>query len=322
MNKLVSVIVVTYNSSRFVEETLNSISAQTWPEIELIVTDDGSGDDTVEVCKKWIDANKKRFSRALVVETEYNTGVSANANRGLKEASGEWLCLPAGDDTLKPDCIRDNVHWVNKNNDIKVLFSITDVYLDEIKDETYVKSTPSGDIEPNSIVAPERTAESQYKMLLISDRIHFTPSLFINTKVLRSVGGFDERFKLLEDYPLWLNLTKNGHKLHFMDKRTVNYRTHANAINNTGSSFHVNPNYFKLEGFRRIYTYPNLPLDIMLYQRFYWMGAQIFRNNRINRSKGTGFLLNLLAVYLNPFKYYIWIKLRLVKGLRRSELYT
>lgn len=322
MNELVSVVVVTYNSARFVIETLDSIAGQSWKNIELIVTDDCSKDHTVEICRKWMDQNQGRFFRTILVESEVNTGVSANINRGIKQSQGEWLSLPAGDDTLKPTCIEDNMTWIAEHPEVKVLFSRVELY-DQVMDPSALMKTIPGEITPQSIVFPQRSVNSQYKMLLLADRIHFTPSLFLNKTILLEVGGFDERFKLLEDYPLWLNLTRNGHKLYFMDKVTVNYRSHANAINNSGNNDLINPNYFKMEDFRRIYTYPYLPADLRWNERFKWRVSQLFKNGSLRKNNpGNRFLYRLLAIYLNPFKYVILLKKKMNKKLVHDELYA
>ena len=83
---LVSVITATYNSSDFITETLDSIFNQTWEAVELIITDDNSLDDTVEVCRQWLNAKSSRFIRTELITSEVNTGVSGNANRGLMAA--------------------------------------------------------------------------------------------------------------------------------------------------------------------------------------------------------------------------------------------
>jgi alpha-1,3-rhamnosyltransferase len=322
MSSLVSVIIVAYNSSQFIIETLESVSKQTWEEIELIITDDCSGDDTVEVSRNWLSEKGQRFVSTEILTTNKNTGISTNANRGLKAASGEWIKFLGADDTLRPKCIQDNMLFVKEHPGVKVQFSNLEVYNGTFEEQNLLTTTPGNKIPPGSILAPGRLASSQYRMLLVCDQIDFSPSVFLKRETLLSVGGFDERFKMLEDYPLWLNLTRNGHKLYFMDKVTVNYRRHAKAINNTGITYLINPNYFKTENFRKVYTYPNMPIDIRLNQRYIWYITQIFRCDWLNRNKKLFRILHsLLTTWLNPFKYFIWLRKRLNKELKNNEFY-
>ena len=321
---LVTVTVGTYNSSKFILETLDSISSQSYPNIELIIGDDASSDDTMEKVRDWlaISENRFRFSNVEILEVEKNTGPTANANRKLQVATGEWIKGIGADDTLMPDCISNNMQYIAKNSEVKVLFSKLNLYHDTFEEKNFIKTTPKGDIKQNSIIWKERTAESQYKMLLRGDRIHFTPTVFIHRKTLLKIGGFDERFKMFEDYPLWLKLTRDGHKLHFMDKVTVNYRQHVKAINNTGINYLVNPNYFRSEVFRRICTYPYLPVDVRLHQRYTWYVSQIFKINWLNKDKQPFRLLHsFLTIWLNPFKYLIWLRIKFNKKLTDNEFY-
>ncbi len=111
-------------------------------------------------------------------------------------------------------------------------------------------------------------------------------------------------------------------KLYFMNKVTVNYRQHKNAINNTGNLYIVNPNYFNDEAFRKVYTYPFLPLDIMLDQKFQFYILQIFRHKKINiKNKLTIAIYNFLTIYINPFKYLIKFHTFLKTNLRNDEFY-
>ncbi len=307
---LITIIVSTYNSSRFIIETLDSFVAQTYPNIELIIGDDASTDDTITKVKNWLSLNdnKEKFQNVEIIEVEVNTGVSANANRSLHKAAGEWIKFIGADDVLLPNCINDNVAFISKNPDVRVLFSKVNKYNETFEPDNFLLTAP-GVVNENSIVGPHQTAETQYQMLLRSDSIHFTPSVFLHRETLLTIGGFDERFRLLEDYPLWLNLTKKGHKLYFMDKITVNYRTHAQAINNTGLQHVVNPNYFKQEEFRRIYTYPYLPMAEKLNQRYVWHMSQVFRMRWFNKVTHFNNLLHaIFTFYTNPFRYYLRIK--------------
>ena len=90
---LVSIIVVTYNSSKYILETLESAKDQTYKNIELIVTDDSSKDNTVELCKEWMQKNSARFVRTEVITVPQNSGIAANCNRGVNAAEGTCISL-------------------------------------------------------------------------------------------------------------------------------------------------------------------------------------------------------------------------------------
>lgn len=319
---LISIIIATYNSDPFILQTLESIRNQSWKKIELIITDDCSTDDTVEVCRKWIHENKFRFYNSEIITSEKNQGVAANANRGLSRANGEWIKFLGADDTLKPECLEDNIAHINSNTEIKVLFSRVDIYKNIFEPGNYIRTVPEVPYAAHGLLSENRTADSQYRMLLVSDRIHFTPSVFMNREAMIALGGFDERFPMLEDYPLWLKCTKNGLKLYFMNKITVNYRQHSKAINNTGARRIVNHNFFRQEHFRKLCTYPYLPLDKRLEQRFTFLASQVFRLNFFNRdSKFFRFLHSLLTTYINPFSHFIRFRRIINKKLLENEFY-
>lgn len=322
MGSLATVIISSFNSANLILETLESVLIQTYEDLELIISDDCSTDNTVGLCKAWLKKNQGRFLNSHLITSEKNTGVSGNANRGLHAAKGEWIKFLGADDTLKPNCIADNIEFAAGNPGTKVLFSQVEVYKDTFVQDNYIKTIPGVISERGSILSQGITAGSQYKMLLLSDRIHFSPSLFIHRDTMLSVGGFDERFPMMEDYPLWLNLTKSGHRLYFMDKVTVNYRQHSAAINNTSVNYLVKPNYFRTEKFRRIYTYPNLPLDVRMNARSSWFASQVFRCNLLNiNNRRNRIIHSILTVWLNPFRYYIWLRKRFNKKLQENEFY-
>lgn len=319
---LVSVIISTYNSSQYVVETLESVAGQTWRELELIITDDNSKDNTVELCSKWLEQHEDRFVVTNLLTSPINTGISANANRGLKVSEGRWIKFLGADDLLLANCIENNINYVINNPEAEVVFSKVNLYKNLFLEENYQRTVP-GQIKPSSILWPDRSSESQYRMLLVSDRIHFSPSVFIRREAIVSVGGFDERFRLLEDYPLWLNLTKRGKRLFYFDNVTVNYRIHSDALNNKGLRIIVNPNYFKNESFRRMYIYPNLPKDIKYYQRYNYLVLHLFKIKILNKqSVFNRFLHSLVTAYLNPFKYLIWFKKRLFDLSELKEFYA
>ena len=80
-NPLVSLGITTYNSANTIVETLQSAYQQTYDNIELVISDDYSTDDTVSICKKWLKENGHRFVNTRIVTAPVNTGTSSNCNR-------------------------------------------------------------------------------------------------------------------------------------------------------------------------------------------------------------------------------------------------
>ncbi len=220
---LVSIIVITYNSSKYVLETLESAKAQTYQNIELIVSDDCSIDNTVEICREWIGKNKGRFVRTELITAEKNTGIPANCNRGVKAAQGDWVKLIAGDDALLPDCIRLNIEQILNNKNINLLQSNV-LYFENIFDKTnFIKTS---NIQDNPFFQKVNDID-QYRQILYGNKI-IAPSMFIKRNVVFNIGGFDEDISLIEDLPFWTKALQNGYKIDYFDDVTVKYRIHNN----------------------------------------------------------------------------------------------
>jgi alpha-1,3-rhamnosyltransferase len=309
---IVAIIVATYNSAKYVIETLESAKAQTYSSIELVVSDDCSSDDTVELCRNWIADNKDRFVYTELITVPANTGVSANCNRCINTAKSEWIKFIAGDDILLPNCIAANMEFVKANPTAKAVFSDVLLYQDDFKEENFLHIIPGN--FPMNIMNPNFTAKDQYNLLLISDRITFTPSVFLNRHALLDVGGYDESNKLIEDYPMWLKLTRAGNKLHFFQQATVGYRRHQAAANNLTEYGLFKPLFLKAAAIRKKEVYPYLPWDIVGSEKhIYWI-SKIFQQLGMNK-KGhlNAALYKYGTIYLNPFRYIIYFKKKVLK---------
>ena len=318
-NPLVSITVITYNSAKYVIETLESAKAQTYQNIELIISDDHSTDNTVKDCQQWIEKNKEWFIRTELITIPENTGVSANCNRGIKAAHGEWVAFIAGDDALLPHCIEDNMDYVLNHPDVKVLYSYNKMYKNEFKKENFLRLNPP--CFPTNIISAEISAHGQYKLLLAGDKIPFTPSLFLNRDAIWDAGLPDEDL-FSEDYQTKLKLTKKGYKLYFMEKETVLYRQHDNASNNTIKEYILKPHYFKTENFRIRYIYPHIPMDIRLSHKYSWMVNKIFKIDFFNEmNEMNKFIFYVLNVVLNPFKYIIYFKSHYIAKYKNNVFY-
>lgn len=222
-NPLVSVVVLTYNSSNTVLETLDSIAAQTYKNIELIISDDCSKDDTVKVCEKWLEENRERFVVSQIITSDTNTGITGNANRAFNAARGLWIKGIAGDDILLPECIEKNVEYIINHPNAKLVFS---------------KIIPFGN--KDCINQYQNVFLNSYGCLLLNDRDFFylirlrnflpASSSFINKSLFSQIGGYDESIPMLEDWPFWIKVSYNKIHFHFMPIETVKYRMHLESI--------------------------------------------------------------------------------------------
>jgi glycosyltransferase involved in cell wall biosynthesis len=318
---LVSVIVTTYCSGRFVIETLESVKMQTWQNIELIVSDDCSTDDTVEKCRQWVHDNKDRFVRTDIITVPQNTGVSANCNRSISASNADWIKFIAGDDILLPECIEDNIQFALQATDRKIVFSQVLLYKDVFTESSFIKKVPQD--FPVNLLDPAFDAAHQFKLLLLSDRINYTPSYFFNKSALLSVGGYDEENKLMEDYPMWLKLTKAGFRLSYFHKATVGYRQHGAALNNVAHYGLFKPLLLKMAGMKETYVYPYLPWDIAGSDRYIAKVSALFQKLGFNRQTTIlSGLYKLTTVYLNPFRYVIFFKKKILKVNTRNVFYA
>lgn len=227
---LVSIIVITYNSSDYVLETLESCKDQTYKNIELIISDDASTDNTVDLCKQWIKTNQSRFIRTKLIVADVNEGIAPNCNRGLFEAKGVWIKYIAGDDTLLKTCIDTNIE-LSKSNDAAFIFSQVELMKSNRRLEDLFKLG----------VKISKRDGALYKKLLDCN-ILATPTSFIKRNILIKIGGFDERFPMYEDYPMWIKCLKRGYSFYVSDKKTVVYRNNYDTLSN-------GPNAKKLKKF-------------------------------------------------------------------------
>ena len=287
---LVSVVVITYNSSNYVLETLDSIKAQSYGNIELIVTDDCSPDNTVEVCQKWIEQNKGRFGRTELVTVEKNTGISGNCNRGLSAARGEWVKIIAGDDLLEHDCIAGYMSFTRTDPSIRYVSCKVTVFS---KKEIKYKPVSA----PDSFF--QVSAKRQLRYLLTKGNFIHGAAVFLHVASTRELGGFDERFPMIDDYPLFIKICGAGYKFHLLDKSLIRYRIHDKNICLSGNELFS-------ESLGKYYDQmiPRLLLKNRMFLQ-YWHAKIVILKKRFPKDRGAMYrMIRLGLSMLSPVYYY------------------
>ena len=301
--------IVTYNASAFILEALESAFEQSQVELHLIISDDCSSDDTVVLVEQWIVQSrvKERFLSIQLLTVPQNTGVSANCNRVIQASPTDWIKFHAADDLLLPNCIEVNMNFVSQNPDAQILFSQIRVYQDTFEPKNYIHTTPSQ--FPYNLFHPSFDAKKQFQILCECDRIHFTPSYMFLKEALEKVGFYDESERLVEDYPMWLKLTKAGIRLHYLHKPTVGYRIHSKATNNTGNEVLFKPSVINSFKVRQKYAHPHLQWLTVKQETWGYYVTKLFIILEIKKASSlNGLTYKMATIYLNPFFWMNAIK--------------
>lgn len=228
MEPVISIVVLTYNIEDLVIETLDSIYAQTYKHIELIVSDDCSTDSTAGRCADWILKNRERFVDAKVLVAETNSGIPGNCNQGIRVAKGDWIKIIAGDDMFFPDAMEIFVNEIRKDSLLEKLVYHGNVV--EYEDGfPIIIENKWGDPSKQNFNLETTSAEEQFKILLRFNPV-FAPTVLVHKSVYAEIGMFDERFKFWEDRPMWIKMTTNGIKLHYVNSNLVKYRRHGLSV--------------------------------------------------------------------------------------------
>ena len=107
---LVSIVMPSWNTARFIGDSIRSVLAQTYPHWELLIVDDCSTDDTDDVVASFADARIRFF------KNETNSGAAVSRNRALREAEGEWIAFLDSDDLWAPDKLEKQIAFMQAND--------------------------------------------------------------------------------------------------------------------------------------------------------------------------------------------------------------
>lgn len=293
-NILVSVVVVSYNAEKTIIETLDSIKEQTYKNIELIISDDCSKDETILICRKWLIENKKYFISSTLFTASVNQGVCKNFNKAIFAAQGEWIKIIAADDKLLPNCIDDYVHFVIKNNKATFVTSVQMNYKNTFTEENCLNSNC---IE-KKISVFEKSASEQLKTMAYHNFVS-APTIFFRKELFEEVGGFDVRYPY-EDHPFYISILEAGHKIYLLNKPTVCYRLHESFSNSKAKIFNYN---FLLDAkkFLKERCFKYYKFNQRYAVNAYYLLLYLFEKYGLNRQKRFNILLFKIlrhAIYL------------------------
>lgn len=212
---LVTVVIPSYNHASYVKESIQSIIDQDYSNIELIIVDDGSKDNSIDVINEMVAICQKRFTR-FEFRHRPNKGLCATLNEALDWSKGEYFSPIASDDIALPHKISFLVSKII-NTDYSAVFG-------------NIQQIGSGSTKSALKIADGY--EHFFDELLLGSTSLPAPAALIKTNDIQKVGCYDENFAL-EDLPMWLKLAEKGKKLVSYNTVVTQYRRHdGNTVNN------------------------------------------------------------------------------------------
>ncbi|MBC5993214.1 glycosyltransferase family 2 protein [Pontibacter cellulosilyticus] len=210
---LVTVICLCYNHERFLAEALDSVLAQTYQNVEVIVVDDSSTDGSVKIIQSYL----QQYPHIRFVSTGKNVGNCAAFNMGLQASKGEFIIDFATDDVLLPERIAQQVEAFGKLDKSYGVVYTDAAYITDASEFLYLHSqkyepAPDGDV----------FAEVLRRYFICP------PTMMVRRQVFEDLGGYDATLAY-EDFDFWVRSSRK-YKYYYLDKVTTKRRVHEQAL--------------------------------------------------------------------------------------------
>ncbi len=302
---LVSVVAVCYNHSKFVVECLDSIKNQTYQNIELIIMDDCSSDNSVEVINEWIKVNKVdcRF-----IAHEENQGLCKTLNEAINYCNGVYIQMVACDDIYsfnKTEVLVKEI--IDTDEKVGVVFSDALVfggntpYNGKSFIKEYAKHT-------------EIIGKDLYSELCLKNFIPAMATL-IKKEVYDKVGHYDEEL-IYEDYDFWLRVSKQFN-FKYVDVFTAEYRLHENNLHKRKKTNANYVNDYKMLRKHIGNKMINKRLESLMIHLALNKSNKSFINEYTNKINKTGFTYENNLIYTLMKNHFPIIFIKMILRLNR-----
>lgn len=209
-NPKISVVMSVYNGSRYLDESIRSILGQTFPDLEFIIVDDSSIDETYDI----LEGYRKKDARVIVLKNETNIGLTKSLNNGIKKASGGYIARQDADDISMPDRLKKQLDFLERNEDyccLGTFYSIIDRH---------------GNIKYD-VKLPTNPEDLNRALKTVNPLCH--GSVMFRKQSAEKVGLYPEDYRYSQDYAFWHALARSF-KLANLPEFLYRARIHKEAI--------------------------------------------------------------------------------------------
>ena len=227
MNDLITVVLPTYNGEKYLQESIDSVLAQTYENWELIIINDASTDSTLDIAKEYASKDK----RITIISNESNQKLPKSLNIGFANAKGKYYTWTSDDNAYKPQAFEKMLQALKQDSSADMVHCDVTLLYENGKTKSF-------------------KVNSDIKQLLSNDNL--IGACFLYTKeIALKVGLYDENAFLVEDYDYWLRIALNGRIIHLRENLYL-YRFHkdsltsAKGISVKNKALRLKEHYFKM----------------------------------------------------------------------------
>jgi glycosyltransferase involved in cell wall biosynthesis len=214
----VSIIIPAYKQAQFLAQAIESSLGQTWSDLEVLVIDDGSPDQTPTIAQRYLAHPSFKYIR------QENAGLPRSRNRGITESTGDYLCFLDSDDYFGPTKVARQAALLDA--DPALGFVYCDVSNVDENGVLLAEQSPIADV-------PRELSGNIFASLIVGG--YFPPhSVMVRRSVLEQVGPFDPSLGGHADYELWLRISGAGFRAAFVPEALAFYRIHGGSMSRDG----------------------------------------------------------------------------------------
>lgn len=204
-----------YNAGKYVSEAIESVLGQTYQDIELIITDDCSSDESLEIINNY----KCLDDRIRIIAHSNNVGVSRSRNEAMALSTGEFIAFCDADDIWEKDKLKIQCEFFRFDESCSIIHSDS-LIIDE-------RGAVTGERFSNRFNTGEKLSGNVFQNLCLRNFIN-TPTVIFRKKCINDAGLFDEEFKYLEDWLYWIKLAVK-YKFLYINEPLARYRMHSQS---------------------------------------------------------------------------------------------
>ncbi len=218
----VSIIIPVYNHEQFIGDCIQSIINQTYENIEVILCDDCSKDNSWKIMQDYKTLLLSRFKNVVLLKNENNMGITKTLNKMLAYVKGDYVKIIASDDMLVDSCIKKLVDNLEKNK-LQILVGNGGIIEEE---QLY----PVHDFKQKVYNVPPDFTKATMLERLFADNFIFAPRALIKKEIFEKFGIYDETL-FTEDWEFWLRVCESGQvEFKYVDDVLVYYRKNKNSM--------------------------------------------------------------------------------------------